>query len=94
MEDDNFPQQEPAFIIQGLRHRPPEGRGGETGVPAAAGQEDAVPGSRNGPDRCKQPHFRFRAGEPILGSERVDRRRSRSPEKQEAARKRHRNLKN
>ncbi len=47
-----------------------------------------------GPDRCKQPHFRFRAGEPILGSERTDRRRSRSPEKQEAARKRHRNLKN
>jgi hypothetical protein len=47
-----------------------------------------------GPDRCKQPHFRFKAGEPILGSERADRRRSRSPEKQEAARKRHRNLKN
>ncbi len=47
-----------------------------------------------GPDRYKQPHFRFRAGEPILGSERADRRRSRSPEKQEAARKRHRNLKN
>jgi hypothetical protein len=47
-----------------------------------------------GPDRCKQPHFRFRAGEPIRGSEGADRRRSRSPEKQEAARKRHRNLKN
>ena len=45
-----------------------------------------------GPDRCKQPHFRFRAGEPILGSERADRRRSRSPEKQEAARKTYRNL--
>ncbi len=48
MEDDSFPQQEPAFNLQGLRHRPPKERGGETGVPAAAGQEDAVPGSRNG----------------------------------------------
>ncbi len=47
-----------------------------------------------GPDRCREPHFRFRAGELILSSERVDRRRNRSPEKQEAARKRHRNLKN
>ena len=47
-----------------------------------------------GPDRCREPHFRFRAGEPILSSERIDRRRNRSPEKQEAARKRHRNLKN
>ncbi len=47
-----------------------------------------------GSDRCREPHFRFRAGEPILGSERIDRRRNRSPEGQEAARKRHRNLKN
>ncbi len=47
-----------------------------------------------GPNRCKEPHFRFRAREPILSSERVDRRRNRNPEKQEAARKRHRNLKN
>jgi hypothetical protein len=47
-----------------------------------------------GPDRCREPHFRFRAGEPILGSERIDRRQNRSPEGQEAARKRHRNLKN
>jgi hypothetical protein len=47
-----------------------------------------------GPDRCREPHFQVRAGEPILGSERIDRRRNRSPEGQEAARKRHRNLKN
>ncbi len=46
-----------------------------------------------GPDRCREPHFRFKAGEPVLGSERTDRRRTRSPEGQEAARKRHRNLK-
>jgi hypothetical protein len=46
-----------------------------------------------GPDRCRELHFRFRAGEPILGSERADRRRSRSPGGQEAARKRRRNLK-
>jgi hypothetical protein len=32
----------------GLHHRPPEGRGGEAGVPAAVGQEHAVPGSRSG----------------------------------------------
>ncbi len=48
---------------------------------------------RAGPDRCREPHFRLRAGEPILSSERIDRRRDRSPEGQEAARKRHRNLK-
>ena len=48
MEDDSFPQQEPAFFLQGLRHRPPEERGGETGVPAAAGKEDVVPGPRDG----------------------------------------------
>jgi hypothetical protein len=47
-----------------------------------------------GPDRCREPHFWFRAGEPILSSERIDRRRNRSPEGQEVARKRHRNLKN
>ncbi len=57
MEDDSFPQQEPAFILQGLRHRPPEGRGGEAGVPAAAGQEDAVPGSRNGPGQVQAAAF-------------------------------------
>ncbi len=47
-----------------------------------------------GPDRCREPHFRFRAREPVLGGERTDKRRARSPEKQEAARKRHRDLKN
>ena len=47
MEDDSFPQQEPAFFLQGLRHHPPEERGGETGVPAAAGKEDVVPGPRS-----------------------------------------------
>ncbi len=57
MEDDSFPQQEPAFILQGLRHRPPEGGGGETGVPAAAGQEDAVPGSRNGSGQVQTAAF-------------------------------------
>jgi hypothetical protein len=39
------------------------------------------------------PHFRFKSGEPVLDSGRTDRRRTRSPEGQEAARKRHRNLK-
>ncbi len=42
-----------------------------------------------GPDRCREPHFRFSES-----SERIDRKRTRSPEVQEAARKRHRNLKN
>jgi hypothetical protein len=46
-----------------------------------------------GPDRCREPHFRFKSGEPVLDSERTDRRRIRSPEGQEAARKRHRNHK-
>ena len=46
-----------------------------------------------GPEGYKQPCFRFRAGEPIRSSEGADRRRSRSPERQETARKRHRNLK-
>jgi hypothetical protein len=46
-----------------------------------------------GPNRCREPHFRFKTGEPVLGSERTDRRRTRSPDGQEAARKRHRNLK-
>jgi hypothetical protein len=47
-----------------------------------------------GPDRCREPHFRFKSREPVLDSGRTDRRRTRSPEGQEAARKRHRNLKN
>jgi hypothetical protein len=46
-----------------------------------------------GPDRCREPHFRFKSGESTLDSERTDRRRNRSPEGQEAARKRHRNQK-
>jgi hypothetical protein len=46
-----------------------------------------------GPEGYKQPCFRFRAGEPIRGGEGADRRRSRSPERQETARKRHRNHK-
>jgi hypothetical protein len=46
-----------------------------------------------GPDRCREPHFRFKSGEPTLDSEKTDRRRNRSPEGQEAARKRHRNHK-
>jgi hypothetical protein len=46
-----------------------------------------------GPEGYKQPCFRFRAGEPIWGGEGADRRRSRSPERQETARKRHRNHK-
>jgi hypothetical protein len=46
-----------------------------------------------GPDRCREPHFRFKSGEPTPDSERTDRRRNRSPEGQEAARKRHRNQK-
>jgi hypothetical protein len=46
-----------------------------------------------GLDRCREPHFRFKAGEPVLGGERTDRRWTLSPEGQEAARKRHRNLK-
>ncbi len=44
-------------------------------------------------DRCREPHFRFKSGESTLDSERTDRRRNRSPEGQEAARKRHRNHK-
>ena len=44
-------------------------------------------------DRCREPHFRFKSGESTLDSERTDRRRNRSPEGQEAARKRHRNQK-
>jgi hypothetical protein len=46
-----------------------------------------------GPDRCRRPHFRFNSGEPTPNSERTDRRRNRSPEEQEAARKRHRDYK-
>ncbi len=46
-----------------------------------------------GPDRCRRPHFRFKSGEPTPDSERTDRRRNRSPEEQEAARKRHRDYK-
>ena len=46
-----------------------------------------------GPEGYKQPCFRFRAGEPIRGGEGAGRRRSRSPERQETARKRHRNHK-
>ena len=46
-----------------------------------------------GPEGYKQPCFRFRTGEPIRGGEGADRRRSRSPERQETARKRHRNHK-
>ncbi len=46
-----------------------------------------------GPDRCREPHFRFKSGESTLDSEKTDRRRNRSPEGQEAARKRHRNHK-
>jgi hypothetical protein len=46
-----------------------------------------------GPDRCRRPHFRFNSGEPTPDSERTDRRRDRSPEEQEAARKRHRDYK-
>jgi hypothetical protein len=46
-----------------------------------------------GPDRCREPHFRFKSGESALNSERTDRRRIRSPEMQEAARKRHRDHK-
>jgi hypothetical protein len=46
-----------------------------------------------GPDRCREPHFRFKSGESTPDSERTDRRRNRSPEGQEAARKRHRNFK-
>ena len=49
--------------------------------------------SETGPDRCREPHFRFKSGESTLDSERTDRRRNRSPEGQEAARKRHRNQK-
>ena len=48
MEDDDYPQQEPAPVIRGLHHCPPEEREGEAGVPAAAGQKDAVPGSGSG----------------------------------------------
>jgi hypothetical protein len=43
-----------------------------------------------GPDRCREPHFRFAFGEPTPDSERADRRRGRSPGGQEAAGKRHR----
>ncbi len=43
-----------------------------------------------GPDRCREPHFRFASGEPTPDSERTDRRRGRSPGGQEVARKRHR----
>jgi hypothetical protein len=46
-----------------------------------------------GPDRCREPHFRFKSGESTPDSERTDRRRNQSPEGQEAARKRHRNQK-
>ena len=94
MEDDSFPQQEPAFIIQGLRHRPPEGEEERLVFQQLLDRKMLFRDPGAGPDRCKEPHFRFRAGEPILSSERIGRRRSRSPEKQEAARKRHRNLKN
>ncbi len=43
-----------------------------------------------GPDRYCEPHFRFASGEPTPDSERADRQRGRSPEGQEAVRKRHR----
>ena len=46
-----------------------------------------------GPDRCREPHFRFTSGEPTPDSERTDRRRDRSPGGQKAARKRHRDYK-
>jgi hypothetical protein len=44
-----------------------------------------------GPDRFREPHFWFKSGELTPDSEKADRRRNRSPEGQEAARKRHRN---
>jgi hypothetical protein len=46
-----------------------------------------------GQGRCRELHFRFKSGESTLDSEKTDRRRNRSPEGQEAARKRHRNHK-
>ncbi len=44
-----------------------------------------------GPDRFRELHFRFKSGESTPDSEKADRQRNRSPEGQEAARKRHRN---
>jgi hypothetical protein len=44
-----------------------------------------------GPGRCREPHFRFKAGESTPDSEKSDKRRCRSPKEQEAARKKHRN---
>jgi hypothetical protein len=46
-----------------------------------------------GPGRFREPHFQFKFGESTPDSEKADRRRNRSPEGQEAARKRHRNHK-
>ena len=93
MEDDSFPQQEPALFLQGLRHRPPEDKEEKLVFQQLLEKKMLFRDPGTGPDRHKLPHLRFRAGEPIRSSEGADRRRSRSPERQETARKRHRNLK-
>jgi hypothetical protein len=49
------------------------------------------PTLETGPERCREPHFRFQAGELRLDGDRADRRRDRSPVEQETARKKHRN---
>jgi hypothetical protein len=50
------------------------------------------PAPETGPERCREPHFRFQSGEPRLDSDRADRQQDRSPVEQEAAQKKHRNL--
>ncbi len=94
MEDDSFPQQGLPSSYKEYAIALPRGEEERLVFQQLLDKKMLFRDPGAGPDRCKEPHFRFRAGEPILSSERIGRRRSRSPEKQEAARKRHRNLKN
>ncbi len=91
--EDSRSSKGPAHLLRGICDCCPRNLREETAFQHLVYKGMLFRAPETGPDRCREPHFRFTSGEPTPDSGRTDRRRDRSPEEQEAARKRHRDYK-